>query len=64
MHATHKLYIMVKMAMMNTWTDGKQERRRRRTSYTPAKLNYVLLHAAKAGSEPHSIMRRVMRQSN
>eukprot|EP00971_Amphidinium_carterae_P255055 5063325-Amphidinium_carterae.1 len=27
-------------------------------------LNYVLLHATKQGSEPHSIMRRVMRQSN
>eukprot|EP00971_Amphidinium_carterae_P215146 4270273-Amphidinium_carterae.1 len=27
-------------------------------------LNYVLFHATKPGSEPHSIMRRVMRQSN
>eukprot|EP00971_Amphidinium_carterae_P244545 4855670-Amphidinium_carterae.2 len=27
-------------------------------------LNYVLLHATKQGSEPHSIMMRVMRQSN
>eukprot|EP00971_Amphidinium_carterae_P313663 6234156-Amphidinium_carterae.1 len=27
-------------------------------------LNYALLHATKSGSEPHSIMRRVMRQSN
>eukprot|EP00971_Amphidinium_carterae_P086405 1709954-Amphidinium_carterae.1 len=27
-------------------------------------LNYVLLHATKQGSEPHSIMRRVMRQAN
>eukprot|EP00971_Amphidinium_carterae_P248784 4938349-Amphidinium_carterae.1 len=27
-------------------------------------LNYVLLHATKQGSEPHSIMRRVMRQGN
>eukprot|EP00971_Amphidinium_carterae_P127083 2517709-Amphidinium_carterae.1 len=27
-------------------------------------LNYVLLHATKAGSEAHSIIRRVMRQSN
>eukprot|EP00971_Amphidinium_carterae_P316057 6282268-Amphidinium_carterae.1 len=27
-------------------------------------LNYVLLHATKQGLEPHSIMRRVMRQSN
>eukprot|EP00971_Amphidinium_carterae_P079461 1572320-Amphidinium_carterae.2 len=27
-------------------------------------LNYVLLHATEQGSEPHSIMRRVMRQSN
>eukprot|EP00971_Amphidinium_carterae_P233139 4627486-Amphidinium_carterae.1 len=27
-------------------------------------LNYVLLHATKQGSEAHSIIRRVMRQSN
>eukprot|EP00971_Amphidinium_carterae_P264654 5249858-Amphidinium_carterae.1 len=27
-------------------------------------LNYVLLHVTKQGSEPHSIMRRVMRQAN
>eukprot|EP00971_Amphidinium_carterae_P123142 2438374-Amphidinium_carterae.1 len=27
-------------------------------------LNYVILHATKQGSEPHSIMRRVIRESN
>eukprot|EP00971_Amphidinium_carterae_P236434 4692202-Amphidinium_carterae.1 len=27
-------------------------------------LNYVLLHSTKPGSEAHSIVRRVMRQSN
>eukprot|EP00971_Amphidinium_carterae_P207478 4116720-Amphidinium_carterae.1 len=27
-------------------------------------LNYVLLHATKQGNEAHSIVRRVMRQSN
>eukprot|EP00971_Amphidinium_carterae_P335316 6471117-Amphidinium_carterae.1 len=32
-------------------------------SFSPT-LNYVLLHATKAGSEAHSIIRRVMRQSN
>eukprot|EP00971_Amphidinium_carterae_P264441 5245814-Amphidinium_carterae.1 len=37
MHDIHKIYTIVKMASTNTWIDGKQWRRRRRTSYNSAK---------------------------
>eukprot|EP00971_Amphidinium_carterae_P093973 1859621-Amphidinium_carterae.1 len=49
---------------MDRWEAMEKKKKKADILQHNQTLNYVLLHATKQGSEPHSIMRRVMRQGN